>query len=101
MIDLATETLVPIPEAPKLLPPKRSGKLLHASAIYRWTSKGLRGHILESVQVGNVRYTSLPALHRFFSNLARSPQPAVTAPPGRQPRRSNDADEKELIAAGG
>lgn len=58
------ERLIPLKEAANHLP-KRSGKKVHYSTLYRWATKGTRGRILETSMVGGVRFTSLEALERF------------------------------------
>jgi hypothetical protein len=69
MIDPNTETLVSLSEAARYLPRRRAGKKPHVSCIYRWTTSGCRGVILESIQVGGTRCTSKEALARFFRRL--------------------------------
>lgn len=64
-LDLQTESPVQLSDVPKLLP-KRNGKKVHYSTVYRWVTKGTRGRILESMLVGGVRYTTIAALNRFF-----------------------------------
>lgn len=73
-IDLALETLVSLSEAAKLLPRRRRGKRPHVSCLYRWTTVGCRGVILESVQVGATRCTSHEAIGRFFDRLTAAAQ---------------------------
>jgi hypothetical protein len=38
--------------------------------LYRWSTAGLRGVILETVQVGNTRSTTAEALQRFFERIS-------------------------------
>jgi hypothetical protein len=78
MIDPTHETLISLRDAAKLLPQRRGGKRPHVSCIYRWTTAGCRGVVLESVQVGGTRCTSLPALSRFFERLTAA---GDTSPP--------------------
>lgn len=56
---------VALTDVPKLLP-KRHGKKVHHSTVYRWATKGVRGRVLESHKVGNVCFTTVSALNRFF-----------------------------------
>ena len=65
MIDLREETLVPLREVPRLLPPRASGRRIHISAVYRWAQRGVRGIRLETARVGGTTYTSREALQRF------------------------------------
>lgn len=69
MIDPNTETLISLSDAAKSLPRRRGGKKPHISCIYRWTTSGCRGEILDSIQVGGTRCTSPEALARFFRRL--------------------------------
>jgi hypothetical protein len=77
------EHILTFPEACALLPRRRAGKPVHVSCIYRWTTSGCRGVILESIQIGGTRCTSREALARFFGRIAgqqsnSSPRPAVS-----------------------
>jgi hypothetical protein len=86
MIDIETETLIPLVDVPKNIPPSRSGRPMNRSAAFRWVQKGLRGVRLEAVQVGGRRMTSAQALSRFFSALSNNAGLA-TDPWPRTPRR--------------
>ncbi|MEQ8763208.1 MAG: DUF1580 domain-containing protein [Planctomycetota bacterium] len=44
----------------------------HLATVYRWTTRGLQGIVLESVQIGGKRYTSLEAIQRFIERLSSS-----------------------------
>lgn len=69
MIDPTTESLVSLTEATKRLPRRRAGKRPNVSTLYRWSTAGCRGVILESIQIGGTRCTSREALARFFCRL--------------------------------
>ena len=73
-IELSTETPITIAEVPLHIP-KRRGRKVHYSTVYRWMTKGVRGRRLESLLIGGVRYTTLEALARF---LKLTPQKPVT-----------------------
>jgi hypothetical protein len=64
------DTLVPLRDVPKLLPPRPNGKRIHISACYRWITRGVRGVTLEVVKIGGSTYTSLEAISRFAAALA-------------------------------
>ena len=102
MIDLATETVIRLSEAPEHIPPKRSGKRVHKSAFYRWASRGCRGIVLETLQTPGDKLTSIEALGRFFARLTHGVDSAATVPPrtSRQRRRAEEAADKRLAAAG-
>lgn len=78
---LGGETLVALRDVPALLP-RRDGKKVHYSTVYRWATKGARGRVLESQLVGGVRYTTHAALLRFLGDEGR--QPSHTAHQLRQ-----------------
>lgn len=68
--------------------PRRNGKKIHTSTVWRWTRRGLRGIRLETLRIGGTTYTSKEALQRFANQLSRigeSPpmreQPAVNVIP--------------------
>lgn len=58
------EAAIPLTEVPAHLP-RRRGKKVHYSTVYRWATKGARGRVLESRLVGGVRYTTIGALRAF------------------------------------
>jgi predicted ATP-grasp superfamily ATP-dependent carboligase len=70
IIDTREEQVVPITEATEFVPLK-NGKRVAASTVYRWTSKGCYGVMLDYVQIGGLRHTSREALQRFFAELTR------------------------------
>ncbi len=58
------EELIPLCELPNRLP-KRNGKQINISTIYRWRNRGLRGVRLEVTYRLGQPCTSLEALKRF------------------------------------
>ena len=75
MIDPNTEQLLSLPDAAALVPPRRASKNCARSTVYRWTTAGCRGVILESVQIGGTRCTSKEAMARFYQRLTDLPLP--------------------------
>lgn len=69
MIDPLTEQVISLAAAARLCPQRRHGKRPSISCIYRWTTNGCRGVVLESIQVGGTRCTSSQAMARFFHRL--------------------------------
>ncbi|KAA5546027.1 DUF1580 domain-containing protein [Roseiconus nitratireducens] len=69
-LHLLTEDLVSIPDAAKLFP---SSARPHQATVWRWQNRGLRGVKLETVRIGQHRFTSRQAVTRF---LERTQQPA-------------------------
>lgn len=84
MIDVMTESLVPLKEVPRLLPPRDGDRPIHISAVYRWVQRGVRGKRLESVRIGGTTYTSREALQRFAET---KDDPARAGRPAPTPRR--------------
>ncbi len=105
MIDPSTETLISLTEATKGLPRRRRGKKPHVSTLYRWSTAGCRGVVLETIQIGGTRCTSSEALARFFRRLTQDSGLDASGPetPLRQQRRRRRevaAAERQLDAEG-
>jgi hypothetical protein len=102
MIDITSETLVSLKEAARHLPRRRGDRPVHVSCIYRWTTYGCKGVILESLQIGGTRGTSLQAVQRFFAaltamadaDLARPQTPFPTTGPKSRCRQIEDAERR-------
>lgn len=60
-----SETLIALTDVPDKLP-RRRGKKISYSTVYRWAQRGVRGKRLEVVRIGGVLYTSIEATSRFF-----------------------------------
>jgi len=74
MLNTTHETLLPLTEAALLV-------RKDLSTLYRWTRRGFRGVILETVQAGGTRSTTREALQRFFERLTvREHIPAPSRP---------------------
>src|SRR5262245_137676 len=87
MLDLKTETVIPLAAAAKLVPPGRRGKRTHLSTLLRWITVGAKastGEVvrLEAVRLGSRWLTSREALQRFAERLT----PRLEAAPAQQPR---------------
>lgn len=67
---LLGEELLSLSAAARILPRRRGGKKVHTATLYRWTTTGLKGVVLESLQVGGTRCTSRQSLQRFFEQLS-------------------------------
>lgn len=78
-IELSTETAITIAEVPLHIP-KRHGRKVHYSTVYRWMTKGVRGRKLESLLIGGVRYTTLEALARFLKLTPQKPAAVLPEP---------------------
>ncbi len=99
MIDPNTESLLSLTAAAKALPHRRAGKRPHVSCLYRWSTAGCKGVILESIQIGGTRCTSREALARFFEALTYAGSPS-TQQTRREKERAAEAAERELIREG-
>ena len=101
MIDPNSETLLSLSETAKHLPRRRAGKRPHVSCIYRWTTSGCKGVVLESLQCGGTRCTSKEALARFFRRLTQGD--AADVPEVRsvaQRQRATERAMRDLERAG-
>jgi hypothetical protein len=78
-IDIEKEEIMSLAQAASRLPRRRHGKKTHVATLHRWAKNGLHNVVLETLQVGGTRCTSLPALQRFFERLAvKKPSPPLT-----------------------
>ena len=57
MKDTDPEQLIALADVPSRMP-RRRGKKVHYSTVYRWATKGTRGRVLPTRLIGGVRYTS-------------------------------------------
>lgn len=90
MIDVTLERVISLADACELLPRRRSGKKPTISCLYRWTTVGFRGEILDWLQVGATRCTSAEALADFFARLSRK----------RATRQTQSASSRRAKTAG-
>jgi len=90
MIEIGKEKIITFSEATKLLPRRRAGKKPHVSTLYRWAKRGIRGTILETIQVGGTCCTSMEAIQRFFDALSMKPIQILH----RDKKRVEDAERK-------
>lgn len=97
MIDPNTEHLVSLTRACRLFPRRRQGKKPHVSCLYRWTTSGCRGVLLESVQVGATRCTSREAITRFIKRLSHTAIPACPSV-GAGPEEAASETDQQLDA---
>ncbi len=85
MIDSVGENLITLAQAADELPRRRRGRKVHVSCLYRWSTAGCRGVVLESIQVGATRCTSKQALQRFYERLSESRQAGANSGGPSQP----------------
>jgi Protein of unknown function (DUF1580) len=85
MIDSASETLLTLKQAADEVPRRRRGRKTHISTLFRWSTVGCRGVVLETIQVGGTRCTSREALQRFFERLSQPVQAGAVGGGQSQP----------------
>jgi len=61
------DNLIPLGKAARLLPFKPN-----PTTLWRWRTRGVRGHKLETVNIGGRVYTSLDALNEFVAAINAS-----------------------------
>jgi hypothetical protein len=72
--DFLGDRLITLREVANYLP-RRRGRKVHYSTVFRWVTKGARGRVLRSILVGGVRFTSVEALEQFLNTpSAASPR---------------------------
>ena len=101
MINIQTEEVVSLTEAAKSkhLPRRRKGKRPHVATLFRWATVGVRGVVLETIQCGGTRCTSIEALQRFFERCT-DPSTAISSPSSKVRKREIARAEHELTEAG-
>lgn len=93
MIDIQTEAVFSLTEAAKskCLPRRRKGKRPHVVTLFRWATVGVRGVVLETIQCGGTRCTSVEAIQRFFERC--------TDPSRRPPTSTSKSRERQIKKA--
>jgi hypothetical protein len=102
MIDPNFEKLIALSDAAELFPPRRRGRKPHVSCIYRYTTTGYRGIVLESVQAAGTRATSREAVTRFLARITATTQLRITTAQAdsRVQQASSDDVDEQLDSAG-
>ena len=90
MIDVMAEKMVSLNDARQLL--NRNGRPIGRTTIWRWSTRGVRGVVLETVLVGGGCCTSYEAIQRFVERL-------TSAARGRASVESIASVERVLVAA--
>ena len=76
MIDTRNESLLTLAEVSELL-------RKHVATVYRWSTTGYGGVVLETIQIGGTRCTSHEAVQQFcerLTGLPRAPTRRVVEP---------------------
>lgn len=87
---LSDEIVITLAEAAALLP-RRRGKRVHASTLWRWARRGIAGVRLEHRRLGGQIVTSLEAIDRFGDALAQRELPARGGNRVDLPRKTGEA----------
>jgi hypothetical protein len=74
MIDTTKEQVISFNKAAELIAEAKGRKRMSVSTLYCWAKRGLRGVVLETVQVGGKKATTREALDRFFRALTPEPR---------------------------
>ena len=71
---------------------------VHLSTLHRWRTRGVRGHVLETLRIGGKRVTSIEALQRFADSLsaADGAPPTTSAATSRGRARQIDQAVRDL-----
>ena len=101
MIDISNEHCFRLTEAPDHLP-RRNGRRISKSTLFRWAQRGVRGHKLETVTIGGCKFTSREALQRFVKQLTiRDRDDAASAvTSGESAERQKMSETRELKQLG-
>ena len=104
LADLATDTLMTLPDAAAYLGRLMGGKKCNVSTVWRWCLKGVKGVRLESICVGGKRFVTTAGLERFIDRRTRAQEPpvvAITIDPRTSPELTRDKNRRraEIDAA--
>lgn len=68
-IDVARESVLSFGEAARYVGRLKGTKAVAFQTLFRWSTKGCSGVVLETIYVGGTRCTSKEALQRFFAGV--------------------------------
>jgi hypothetical protein len=92
-----------LPNRSDLIPPRSNGRKLGRATVWRWTTRGVAGVVLRTVNIGGAPATCAEWLNEFFEAIAtarRGQPPVRTGPTINQRSRQIEKAERRLIAAG-
>ena len=92
-----------LPNRSDLIPPRNSGRKLGRATVWRWTTRGVAGVVLRTVNIGGSPATCAEWLNDFFETIAiarRGQPPVRTGPTINQRTRQIEKAERRCIAAG-
>jgi hypothetical protein len=93
---LFEEQIVGLADAGRILP-RIGGKRIHASTVWRWCRKGVRGIRLEHIRLGHRICTSVEALNRFAQRLAEAEDGGPDGSGSSTPSRPSTPDRRAAI----
>jgi hypothetical protein len=93
-IDIMSESPIPLTRAAAYVPRRRRGRKTASSTLHRWATHGLRGVVLETLQIGGTKCTSIAALQRFFERLSALNSRKAFQSSKYNPRRAELADQE-------
>ncbi len=95
---LQNETLISFTQAAAYLP-RRFGRKVHSSSIWRWARRGISGIQLECCRLRARFYTSAEALDRFADRLSRLPPNRGDKSDGKaiEPRPRTESEHQQAI----
>lgn len=70
-LSILTEDLLDLRAAAREVPRPRGVKPISYQTVWRWTKRGVRGHRLETVRIGQQHMTSRQRLHAFLQAIQR------------------------------
>lgn len=97
MLDINSERIVSLSEAAALLPRRRQNRKPHVATLYRWSQRGCRGVVLETIQIGGTKCTSVEALQRFFDRLSGAPCARTPGDSARRQRVDRELRSEGLV----
>lgn len=90
-IDITNDTLLSPAEVCEILP-RRGGKKVHRSTVWRWCTIGCDGIRLAHVRLGRNVYTTAEALNAFAEGTSkRAPHGEIKGPSKIHPPKLNSA----------
>jgi hypothetical protein len=89
------ERLITMADAGRYLA-QRTGHRPYLCTLYRWATRGSGGRVLETVQVGRKRFTSIEALQRWMHARGEPAVITVDVRPDRPVRVDARADVESL-----
>ena len=65
--NVSCEQLISLKQVTEYLP-RRNGRAVHYSTVFRWTKTGVRGRRLSTIRMGGIHYTTIAQLNDFLKS---------------------------------